>query len=96
MHCICTYVYCVYIHQIVILGNASITERMATVTISDLQCGVTYNITAEGILNERPVGPGSSHGNITSGPCPMPSPMSCPKPSSECAFIYKANIYVHA
>ena len=55
------------------LGIAPITEGMAIVTINNLQCGVTYNITAEGMLNETLVGPGSSHGSVTSGPCPMTS-----------------------
>ena len=82
---------CAYLHHAstCYLDNASITEGMAIVAITDLQCRVTYNITAEGMLNERPVGPGSSYGNITSGPCPMPSSMPssmpCPMPSSECA-----------
>ena len=44
---------------------------MATVTINDLQCGVTYNITAEGALNGTLVGPKSPHGNVTAGPCPV-------------------------
>ena len=44
---------------------------MATVTISGLQCEVTYNITAEGTLNGALVGPGSSHGSISAGPCPL-------------------------
>ena len=44
---------------------------MATVIISDLQCGVTYNITAEGALNGMLVGPGSPHGNVAAGPCPV-------------------------
>ena len=47
---------------------------MATVTIDRLQCEVTYNITAGGTLNGALVGPRSSHGNITSGPCPPPMP----------------------
>ena len=55
------------------LGIAPITEGMATVTINDLQCGVTYNITAEGMLNETLVGSRSSHGNIAPRPCPMTS-----------------------
>ena len=57
-------------HQLNILGIASITEGIATVTINDLQCGVTYNITAEGMLNEIFVGSESSHGSV---PCPMTS-----------------------
>ena len=44
---------------------------MATVTISDLKCGVTYNITAEGMLNETLVGSRSSHGSIFPRPCPI-------------------------
>ena len=49
---------------------------MATVTIDGLECEVTYTITAEGTLNGALVGPRSSHGTVTSGPCPavMPSP----------------------
>ena len=43
---------------------------MATVVINDLQCGVTYNITAEGVLNETLVGSRSSHGSIAPRPCP--------------------------
>ena len=44
---------------------------MATVAISDLQCGVTYALIAEGMSNGMFVGPASSHGNITTGPCPV-------------------------
>ena len=44
---------------------------MATVTINDLQCGVIYNITAEGALNGTLVGPKSLHGNVTAGSCPL-------------------------
>ena len=63
---ICTYVtVCSYRH------TAAITNRMATVIISDLQCGVLYNITAEGALNGTLVGPKSPHGNVTAGPCPV-------------------------
>ena len=52
-------------------GTAPITNRMATVTISGLQCGVTYNITAEGMLNGTLVGPGSPHEVVAAGPCPL-------------------------
>ena len=44
---------------------------MATVTMNDIQCGVIYNITAEGALNGTPVGPKSPHGFVTAGPCPV-------------------------
>ena len=53
---------------------AAITNGMATVTIDGLECEVTYTITAGGALNGTLVGPRSSHGNITSGPCPPPMP----------------------
>ena len=52
-------------------GNASVTNGVATVPMSDLQCGVTYALIAEGMLNGMFVGPASSHGNITTGPCPV-------------------------
>ena len=42
---------------------------MATVTVSELMCEVTYNITAEGTLNGDLVGPISSLGNITTALC---------------------------
>ena len=60
-----TYVRILLCDSICILGTASITNENAEVLISDLQCGVTYNIVAEGILNGISVGPGSSYGNIT-------------------------------
>ena len=51
-------------------------DRMATATviIDGLQCEVTYAIIAGGTLNGVLVGPRSSHGTITSGPCPPPMP----------------------
>ena len=74
-------------------GTAAITNRMATVTINDLQCGVTYNITAEGALNGKLVGPRSSHGKIAAGPCP------CPVTASECTYKYEIHdqsySYIH-
>ena len=60
-------------YQIVILGNATITKGRATVTFINLQCEVTYNITAEGMLNETLVGSRSSHDSVNPGPCPMAS-----------------------
>ena len=44
---------------------------MATVIINNLQCGVTYDITAEGALNGTLVEPKSPHGNVAAGPCPV-------------------------
>ena len=55
---------------------------MATVAISDLQCGVTYALIAEGMSNGTFVGPASSHENITTGPCPVIT--------SECIATYVA------
>ena len=44
--------------------------------IDGLECEVTYTIIAGETLNGALVGPRSSHGTITSGPCPanMPTP----------------------
>ena len=53
------------------LGNALITNGMATVTIDGLACGMTYTIIAGGTLDGDLVGPRSSHGTITAGPCPL-------------------------
>ena len=62
----------IQLHNVIcISGTALINNRMATVTINGLQCGVTYNITTEGMVNGVLVGPGSSHGSITAGPCPV-------------------------
>ena len=49
---------------------------MATVTVNGLACGVTYTITAGGILNGDLVGPRSSLGNITTAPCALASTQS--------------------
>ena len=54
-----------------ISGTAPRTNRVATVTINNLQCGATYTIIAGGTLNGNLVGPRSSHGNITTDPCPV-------------------------
>ena len=59
-------------------GMAVINNNgIATVTVDGLQCEVTYDIIAGGTLNGALVGPRSSHGSITSGPCladmPIPS-----------------------
>ena len=51
-------------------GSAPITNGTATVTVNGLECGVTYTIIARGTLDGDLVGPRSSHGNITTGPCP--------------------------
>ena len=43
---------------------------MATVTITGLECGVNYTITAGGTLDGDLVGP-RSHGTIATNPCPV-------------------------
>ena len=53
------------------VGAAPITNGMATVIVDGLECEVTYTITAGGTLDGDLVGPRSSHGNITTGPCPV-------------------------
>ena len=65
-----------YIHSYyhIQTGMAVVTSGMATVTVDGLECEVTYNITAGGTLNGALVGPRSSHGTVTSGPCPLPIP----------------------
>jgi len=44
---------------------------MATVRVANLQCEVTYYITAGGTLNGDLVGTRSFLGTITVGPCPV-------------------------
>ena len=44
---------------------------MATVTLNGLECETNYTITAGGTLNGVLVGLRSSHGNITTNPCPV-------------------------
>ena len=54
----------------VIPGRAPIINGMAIVTVNSLHCGVTYNITAQGMYNNGTmVGPESSYGAITTGVC---------------------------
>ena len=61
-----------YVHNVIIPGRAPIIYEMAIVTVNSLHCGVTYNITAQGMYNNRTlVGPGSSYGAITTGVCPL-------------------------
>ena len=69
---------------------------MATVTIDGLQCEVKYDITAEGTFYGALVGPRSSHGTITSGPCPPPMPTpSVATPSMSGKEEMRMYIYVH-
>ena len=70
-----------YVHMY--LGAARVTNRMATVTIDGLICGVNYTIIAGGTLGGGRldgdlVGLRSSHG-ITMGPC---SPRVTPVPTT--------------
>ena len=52
-------------------GTVPTTNGMSTVILNRLACGVTYTITAGGTLNGQLVGPRSSHGTVTAGPCPL-------------------------
>ena len=77
---------------------AAITNGMATVTVDGLECEVTYDITAGGTLNGALVGPRSSHGTITSGPCPLPMPtpsVETPSMSGKeiCMYMYIDECY---
>ena len=69
---------------------ATITNGMAIVTVDELDCEVTYDIIAGGTLNGDLVGPRSSHGTITSGPClpPMPTPSVATSSSTGKEEIY--------
>ena len=52
LHNIVFYVYLLWLTlDFIISGSAPITNGMATVTISGLECGVLYSITAGGMLN---------------------------------------------
>ena len=46
---------------------------LATVVVDGLNCKTVYNILAGGILNKTLIGPRSSHGIITAGPCAINS-----------------------
>ena len=68
--CTYSYLYILNYDDICNPGTAPFTNGIAAVIISDIQCAVTYTITAEGMLNGTLVGPGSSHGNVTAESCP--------------------------
>ena len=59
-------------------------NKMATVTLEGLKCEVTYTIIAGGtyggIAEEDLIGPRSSHGSFTAGPCEIATTME-PTPS---------------
>ena len=58
---------------------------MAIVTVNGLECGVTYTIIAGGTFNNGSlVAPKSSHGTVTTGPCP-----------NDMISMYIVNTYVH-
>ena len=48
-------------------------------TVNGLECGTNYTIIAGGTLNGDLVGPQSSHGHISTNPCPM-----CPGMTTVC------------
>ena len=66
------HLYLVY-YLLTYVGNSPINNGMATITFDGLNCSVVYNITAGGLLNGTLIGPRSSHGTITAGPCPLNS-----------------------
>ena len=72
-----------------ISGSSPITNGMATVTVDGLECGVTYTIIAGGTLNGDLVGPESSHGTVTTGPCPSNITGNLPS----CTHVH---MYIHA
>ena len=55
------------------VGIAPITNGMAKVKFDRLNCTIVYNIIAGGTRNGTLVGPRSSHGTITAGPCTINS-----------------------
>ena len=59
---------------------------MAIVAVNGLDCEVTYTIIAGGTLNGDLVGPRSSHGAITAGPCPVFP--QCPIKSKNQQLLY--------
>ena len=66
-----SYLSCKTNYTVYILGIASINSgSVATMTISGLECGTIYTITAQGISNnETIVGPEYIFGNVTTGSC---------------------------
>ena len=62
---------------------------MATVIFNGLQCGVIYTIIAGGTLNGDLVGPRSSHGTVTVGPCPIcPVASKSDHTATMCTYVY--------
>ena len=57
---------------------------MAVVRVNGLECGTNYTVIAGGTLNGDLVGSRSSHGTITTNPCPV-----CPVSSK----IHHSNKY---
>ena len=64
-----------YVHAqcklLLLSGNATVSNGMAAVIISELECAVTYTIITGGTLNGTLVGPRSSHGTTTIPACPV-------------------------
>ena len=79
-----TYVHEKSIYFVFISGTGPATNRVATVTVDGLECGVTYTITTGGTLDGDLVGLRSSHGNINTGPCPEISPTVSPSVTTIC------------
>ena len=52
-------------------GTAPIIDESTIVIVNGLKCGETYTIIAGGTINGALVGPRSSHGTISTNPCPV-------------------------
>ena len=74
----------IYIHAFTYSGDASVSNRMATLTLEGLKCEETYTITAGGTFAGTSegdlIGPRSSHGSFTAGSCKTATTM-VPTPS---------------
>ena len=68
---------------------------MATVTVVGLECEVTYDIIAGGILNGVLVGPGSSNETISAGPCPQVSSTVSPTVTATPSTNTCKNLYCY-
>ena len=62
---------------------------MGVVTVNGLECGTNYTIIAGGTLNGILVGPRSSHGNISTNPCPVCPAIVATNPCPVCPEIGK-------
>ena len=78
-----------------ISGSSPITNGTATVTVNGLECGVTYSIIAGGTFNGDLVGPESSHGTVTTGPCPSNKTGNLPSCTYVCTYVHAFYVPCH-